>query len=43
MKACGLESDLSIKYIDKLAVEILENYIAEIDDIIMASTKVRGV
>lgn len=39
----GLESDLGIKDIKDLAQEIMQNYSDEIDDIVMASTKVRGV
>ncbi len=41
--ACGLDNDLCITDIDELANEIMQNYSAEIDDIILASTKVRGV
>ena len=41
--ACGLENDLGIKDIEDFAQEVMENYAEEIDDIIMASTKVRGV
>ncbi len=43
VKACGLCNDLGITDIDEFAQEILKNYSEEIDDIIMASTKVRGV
>ena len=43
VKACGLENDLGISDIDAFANEILEKYSEEIDDIILASTKVRGV
>ena len=43
VKACGLSNDLGITDIDDFALEILKNYSEEIDDIIMASTKVRGV
>ena len=43
VKACGLESDLGIKDIDGFAKEIMTRYAEEIDDIIMASAKVRGV
>lgn len=43
VKACGLSSDLGITDIEVFAQEILKNYSEEIDDIIMASTKVRGV
>lgn len=41
--ACGLKNDLNIDDIEEFANEILENYANEIDDIVMASTKVRGV
>lgn len=43
VKACGLENDLGISDIEAFANEILEKYSEEIDDIILASTKVRGV
>ena len=43
VKACGLTSELGINDIDEFAKEIMANYAEEIDDIIMASTKVRGV
>lgn len=43
VKASGLGSDLGITNIDEFAQEILTNYSNEIDDIILASTKVRGV
>ena len=43
VKACGLENDLGINDIDDLAKEIMQKYSEEIDDIILASTKVRGV
>ena len=39
----GLESDLGIKDIKEFAIDVMNRYINEIDDIIMASTKVRGV
>lgn len=39
----GLESDLGIHDINCLAEEIMLKYSQEIDDIVMASTKVRGV
>lgn len=39
----GLESDLGIKDIKEFAKEVMDRYATEIDDIIMASTKVRGV
>ena len=43
VKASGLTSELGITDIKELAQEILTNYSEEINDIIMASTKVRGV
>ena len=43
VKASGLISELGITDIKNFANEILTNYSQEIDDIILASTKVRGV
>lgn len=43
VKACGLSNDLGINDINDFAQEVLKNYSEEIDDIIMATTKVRGV
>lgn len=43
VKACGLSNDLKIYDIKEFAQEILEKYAAELDDIVLASTKVRGV
>ena len=43
IEACGLQNDLNISDIDGLACEIMQKYAEEIDDIIYASTKVRGV
>lgn len=43
VKASGLSSELKITDIKELAQEIMTNYSEEIDDIILASTKVRGV
>ena len=43
VKASGLTSELKISDIRELAQEILKNYSEEIDDIVLASTKVRGV
>ncbi len=43
VKASGLTSELGIKDIKGFAKEVLDKYSEEIDDIIMASTKVRGV
>lgn len=39
----GLESDLGIKNIKEFAINIMNSYSKEIDDIILASTKVRAV
>jgi len=39
----GLESDMGIKDIKEFALDVMKNYSDEIDDIILASTKVRGV
>lgn len=39
----GLKSDLEIDDIKDLAVDIMQRYADEIDDIVLASTKVRGV
>ncbi len=39
----GLESDLDIKDIKEFALEVMKNYSEEVDDIVLASTKVRGV
>lgn len=43
VKASGLTSEMDIKDIETLAREILNKYAEEVGDIIMASTKVRGV
>ncbi len=43
VKASGLASDLGLSDIKDFAREILNRYSQEIDDIILASTKVRGV
>lgn len=39
----GLKSDLNIDDIKDFAVEVMTNYANELDDIVLASTKVRGV
>lgn len=39
----GLETDLGIKDIKEFAIEVMSRYSEEINDIVMASTKVRGV
>ena len=39
----GLKTDLNIKNIKDFAIEVMNKYSEEIDDIILASTKVRGV
>lgn len=43
IEVSGLESDLGIKDIKNFALDVMKRYSEEIDDIIMASTKVRGV
>ena len=43
VKASGLTSELGIQNIDAFAQEVMKRYSEEIDDINMASTKVRGV
>ena len=43
IEACGLENDLGIKDVEDFAREVMQKYSLEIDDIILASTKVRGV
>lgn len=43
VKASGLTSELGLTDVKELAQEIMTKYAEEIDDIVMASTKVRGV
>lgn len=43
VKACGLKSELGIENIEEFAQEVMKRYSEEIDDIILAGTKVRGV
>lgn len=43
IEVSALQSDLGINDVKEFAIEVMENYCEEIDDIIMASTKVRGV
>ncbi len=43
VKACGLENDLGILDVKTFAQEIMKNYTEELEDIVLASTKVRGV
>ncbi|MBR1425698.1 DUF366 family protein [bacterium] len=43
IEVSGLESDLKIKDIKNFALEVMKRYSEEINDIVMASTKVRGV
>jgi hypothetical protein len=43
VKASGLTSELGITDVKNLAKEIMTGYADEIEDIVMASTKVRGV
>lgn len=39
----GLESELGIADVKEFAIEVMQNYSDEIEDIVLASTKVRGV
>ena len=41
--AAGLQSELGISDIKQFALDVMKKYSEEIDDIILASTKVRGV
>lgn len=41
--ASGLTSELGIKDVKEFAIEVMKRYSEEIDDIVLASTKVRGV
>ena len=43
VKASGLTSELGITDIKEFALEVMKRYSEEIDDIILAGTKVRGV
>ncbi len=43
VKACGLTSELGIDDIKEFGATIMQKYSDEIEDIILASTKVRGV
>lgn len=43
VKACGLKSELKIYDINEFAKEVMTCYAEEISDIILATTKVRGV
>lgn len=43
VKAAGLRSELGIKNIREFAIEVMKRYAEEIDDILLAGTKVRGV
>ena len=43
VKASGLTSELGIDDIKDFALEVMNRYSNEIEDIILASTKVRGV
>jgi hypothetical protein len=43
VKACGLKSELGMNDIKEFALEVMKRYSEEIDDIILAGTKVRGV
>lgn len=43
VKAAGLESEFGIKDIKDFAIEVMQRYSDELNDIMLASTKVRGV
>ena len=43
VKASGLVSEMNMTDIENFAKEVMQKYAQEIDDIVMASTKVRGV
>ena len=43
VKASGLQSELGITDIKNFALEVMKRYSEEIDDIVLAATKVRGV
>ncbi len=43
VKASGLTEDIGIRDIKEFALEVLNNYSTELQDIVQASTKVRGV
>lgn len=43
VKASGLESELGIKDVKTFALQVMQRYSEEIDDIIEAASKVRGV
>ncbi len=43
IQVSGLKSDLGIDDIKDFALEVMKNYTEEVDDIVLASTKVRGV
>ena len=42
-RVSGLKSDLGLEDIQEFAEEVMVNYSKEIEDIVLASTKVRGV
>lgn len=43
IKAAGLKSELNIDNIKEFAIEVMKRYSEELEDIILAETKVRGV
>ena len=43
IEVSGLKSDLNMTNIKEFAIKVMKNYNEELDDIILASTKVRGV
>ena len=43
IEVSSLKDDLGIENIKEFAIEVMTSYSKEIDDIVLASTKVRGV
>jgi len=43
VKACGLTSELGVLDIKDFAIDVMRRYSEELEDIVLASTKVRGV
>lgn len=43
VKASGLKSELGIENIEEFATEVMKRYAEELEDIVLASSKVRGV
>ncbi len=43
VKASGLTSELGIENIEEFAIKVMQRYSEELEDIVLASSKVRGV